>query len=60
MAMGPQSNDFSRYFRATEMYEGEDQSPFASCYQVCSVHELCKAFNGFHPGQYQPAIKHSI
>ena len=60
MAMGPQANDFSRYFRATEMYEGEDRSPFASYYQVGSVHELCKAFNAFHPGQFQPPIRHNI
>ena len=58
--MGPQANDFSRCFRATEMYEGEDRSPLAGYHQVCSVHGLCKAFNTFHPGQFQPPIKHNI
>ena len=59
MAMGPQANDFSRYFRSRKVYDGEEGRMFSGYYYVRSVYNLCMAFNLHHPGQYQSSIKYS-
>lgn len=40
MAMGPQANDFSRYFRSTNMYQGEQSRMFSGYYYVRNVYDL--------------------
>lgn len=59
MAMGPQANDFSRYFRSTKVYAGEEKNMFTHREHVFHVRDMCMAFNLHHPGTYQPPIKYS-